>query len=96
MIGKTTPRRGKTNALESSLENRWTHIQQLIDYGGEITLGAISRTNICAITASDEDQCLAMLQRREDETLFEMLDRLDVAIEHAWDNEEFIDEINPP
>jgi hypothetical protein len=60
----------------------------------EITLGQISRTEVCAITASDEDQCLAMLQRRKKETLVEMLDRLDAAIAHAWEDDEFIDEIN--
>lgn len=49
---------------------------------------------LCAITASDEDQCLAILQRRENETLVEMLDRLDAAVAFAWENNEFIDEIN--
>ena len=37
-----------------------------------------------------------MLQRRDGETLVEMLDRLDAAIASAWDDEEFIDEINLP
>lgn len=91
---RKTPSRSGTTLPDESLQTRWQHIEQLIDYGGDITLGAISR-NVCAVSASDEDQCLAMLQRRDGETLVEMLDRLDAAIAHAWDNEEFIDEINP-
>jgi hypothetical protein len=83
-----------TKASEVGLSDRWTNIQRLIDYGGEITLGQISRTKVCAITASDEDQCLAMLQRRKNETIVEMLDRLDSAIAYAWESDEFIDEIN--
>ncbi len=35
-----------------------------------------------------------MLQRRENENLVEMLDRLDAAVAYAWENNEFIDEIN--
>ena len=66
----------------------------LIDSGGEITIGAIPSTNLCAITASDPDQCLAMLRVRPDESIVHMLDRIDAAIGHAWVHEEFIDEIN--
>lgn len=94
MTRKASTRKSKT-ATDESLATRWQHIEELIDQGGDVTLGTISR-HICAMTASDEDQCLAMLQRRDGETLVEMLDRLDAAIASAWDDEEFIDEINPP
>jgi hypothetical protein len=94
MTRKASSRKSKTIADES-LATRWQHIEQLIDYGGDVTLGAVSR-DICAVTASDQAQCLAMLQRRDGETLVDMLDRLDAAIASAWDDGEFIDEINPP
>jgi hypothetical protein len=87
-------RRHRPKASEVLSSDRWNNPRELIDYGGEITLGRIPRTHLCAITASDEDQCLAMLQRRENETLVEMLDRLDAAVAYARENEEFIDEIN--
>lgn len=94
MTGKTRSKR-KASAPEPSLQDRWTHIRELVDCGGEITIGAISGMNLCAMTASDGDQCLAMLQRRDGEDLVAMLDRLDEAIADARGNEEFIDEINP-
>jgi hypothetical protein len=84
----------KAKGSTRDLSNQWTNLQSLIDDGGEITLGRVPRTKLCAVTASDEDQCLAMLQRREDESLVEMLDRLDAAVAYAWENDEFIDEIN--
>ena len=69
------------------------NIECLIDGNGEITIGAIASIP-CAATAADEDQCLAMLVRRDDETLGQLLKRLDRAIEIAAEDEAFIDEIN--
>jgi hypothetical protein len=69
------------------------NIEFLINGNGEITIGAIASIP-CAATAVDEDQCLAMLVRRDGETLGQLLIRLDRAIEIAADNEAFIDEIN--
>jgi hypothetical protein len=37
-----------------------------------------------------------MLKRRPDETLAQLLTRLDQAIERAWAEEIYSDEINPP
>jgi len=37
-----------------------------------------------------------MLQRRPDESLRDLLIRLDAAIATAWDEEILVDEINPP
>ena len=72
----------------------WPSITHLLDTGGQITLGQIFPID-CAITAGYEHNTLVMLQRREGETLPQMLDRLDASIERAWDNDEPIDEINP-
>ena len=69
------------------------NIEFLIDGNGEITIGAIASIP-CAATAVDEDQCLAMLVRRDGETLGQLLIRLDRAIEIAAEDEDFIDEIN--
>ena len=48
----------------------------------------------CIAVASDEDQQLALLKRRPDETILDLLIRLDQAIEQAIENEKFIDELN--
>ena len=70
------------------------NIEALIDDGGEITLGAVARVE-CAATAADGHNALAMLVRREGETLAALLKRLDKAIARYHDTGETIDEINP-
>ena len=72
---------------------RFKNIDALVKAGGEVTIGRIGPVR-CAATAADEDQSLAMLARRSEESLEELLDRLDEAIVKAWDEEEYIDEIN--
>jgi hypothetical protein len=69
------------------------NIECLIDGNGEITIGSIASIP-CAATAADEDQCFAMLIRRNGETLGQLLMRLDRAIEIATEDEVFVDEIN--
>ncbi|HSA85939.1 MAG TPA: hypothetical protein VLE46_07140 [Nitrospira sp.] len=72
---------------------RFKNIDALVKAGGEVTIGRIGPVP-CAATAADEDQSLAMLMRRPGESLEKLLDRLDRAIVKAWDEEEYIDEIN--
>ena len=69
------------------------NIEALIEDGGEITLGALP-PHECAATAADGSNCLAMLVRREGESLNAMLKRLDKAIGLARSNDVFIDEVN--
>jgi len=69
------------------------NIEYLIDGNGEVTLGRCGPVS-CAATASDYDQGLAMLARRPGESLLELLQRLDSAIEDAYENDTFADEIN--
>lgn len=69
------------------------NIEALIEDGGEITLGAIGGIE-CAATAADGDNCLAMLVRREGETLSALLRRLDKAIAMVSNGGDPIDEIN--
>ena len=74
-----------------ALEN----IDELISSGGQISVGQISPIP-CAAIANDDHNCLAMLQRRQGESLHDLLVRLDTAIDTAWNEEHFIDEINTP
>jgi len=69
------------------------NIEFLIDGNGEVTLGRVGRVR-CAATASDADQGLAMLARKSGESLPELLQRLDGAIEDAYERGIFADEIN--
>jgi hypothetical protein len=69
------------------------NIETLIEDGGDITLGALP-PHECAATAADGSNCLAMLVRRDGESLNALLRRLDKAIGLAWSNNVFIDEVN--
>ncbi len=71
------------------------NIAALIDDGGQITIGRLDPI-ACAAIANDDHNCLAMLQRRPEESLRDLLVRLDDAIATAWNEEILIDEINPP
>jgi hypothetical protein len=76
--------------------NSLKKIAELIEGGGEITLGHLNAIGKCVATASDDAQCLAMLVRREGESLDALLRRLDAAIVEAYQNEHPVDEINVP
>lgn len=69
------------------------NIEALIADGGDITIGAIYPIE-CAATAADNHNTVAMLVRRENETLNALLKRLDKAIGKFYDNDETVDEIN--
>ena len=62
---------------------------------GEITVGVLNPVG-CVAVATDGHNSLAMLKRRPGETLMQLLTRLDQAIERAWAEEIYTDEINPP
>ena len=85
-----------TGSLGSRSERqvaRMNCIEALIEEGGEITLGALP-PHECAATAAEGSNCLAMLVRRDGESLNALLKRLDKAIGLAWSNDLFIDEVN--
>lgn len=69
------------------------NIESLIDGDGDITIGRVGPIP-CAATACDEHQSLAMLVRRDGETLGQLLMRLETAIDKAIEEDIFIDEIN--
>ncbi len=60
---------------------------------GEITLGIVDPVG-CVATAADEHASIAMLVRRKNETLTELLTRLDYAIGLALTEDIFTDEVN--
>ncbi len=69
------------------------NLTDLIDAGGQITIGAMDRF-ACVAVANDEHNSLAMLVRKPGESIDDLLARLNRAVEQAWDYEIFIDEIN--
>ncbi len=69
------------------------NIEFLIDGNGNITIGQVGPSP-CAATACQERRLLAMLVRREDETLEQLLMRLETAIDKAIEEDIIIDEIN--
>jgi len=96
---KRTRRGPATGRLEPSAEALslapTPNIVALIEHGGQITLGALPPIK-CVAIANDDDICYAMLQRRPGETLQNLLQRLDAAIDLAWTTDQYTDEINPP
>jgi hypothetical protein len=89
-MSKSRRKSSSAEAPSSDLAN----IEFLIDGNGDIAIGQVGPIP-CVATAADEDRCLAMLQRRPGESLTELLQRLDAAIEHAYENGVCIDEVNP-
>ena len=71
----------------------YPQIEALFADGGDITIGPIGPMP-CVATAADENGTLAMLQRREGESLPALLLRLDRAIAHYWEHGEVTDEVN--
>jgi len=62
---------------------------------GQISVGSIGPIP-CAAIASDENNMLAALMRRPDETLQQLLERRDRAVQLALEDDIFTDEINTP
>lgn len=71
------------------------NIETLIDDGGDVTIGPVGPI-ACTATAADGHNALAMLVRRDGETLSALMKRLDRAIGRYYDTDETTDEINPP
>jgi hypothetical protein len=71
------------------------HIAELIDEG-QIIIGVIRGVGKSVAVANHGDTTMAMLVRKEAETLPQLLTRLDLAIAKAYREEVFTDEINLP
>ena len=72
-----------------------SYITELIEEG-QITIGVIAPVGKSVAVANDGESTLAMLVRREGETLSQLLKRLDLAIARAHTDDVFTDEINKP
>ena len=91
---KRNPSLRDNDVASDSVHADLPHIATLIG-DGEITLGILDPVG-CVAVATDAHNTLAMLKRRPNETLAQLLTRLDQAIERAWTEEIYTDEINPP
>jgi hypothetical protein len=83
---------GAANDEQDSVTLPLPHIADLISEG-EITIGEMYPVG-CVAVATDGHNCLAMLRRRDGETLGQLLTRLDQAIAKALDEDIYTDEIN--
>ena len=70
-------------------------LEQFLTGEGQISIGTIGPI-ACAAVANDQHNMLAALVRRPDETLKQLLERLDRAVQLALEDEIFTDEINTP
>jgi acetylglutamate kinase len=91
-VAQTRRVRKKAKADSLVADFSLPNIAQLIEEG-EITIGML-RSVGCVATAADEDCNYAMLVRRRGESLFQLLTRLDQAIDKALTLGIFTDEIN--
>ena len=75
------------------------HSLSLANIAKLVTHGKVSiemlRPIGCVAIANDDHNTLAMLVRRKGETLIQLLTRLDQAIDKAYSEDVFTDEINP-
>jgi hypothetical protein len=69
------------------------NIEILIDDAGSISVTALAPIG-CVAAASDGSNCLAMLVRRDGESLSQLIERLDKAIGLARSQGLFTDEVN--
>lgn len=83
----------KSTKREPQLLPHLHYVELLLEGHGDITLGRVASVE-CVATACDEDMQLAMLVRRDGETLVQLLTRLNTAIELAYEQQRFVDEVN--
>lgn len=72
-------RSGVTDRAPASVARPLTNIDELIEDGGQITVGYLDPIP-CVAVANDESHTLVMLKRRPGESLQQLLERLDAAI----------------
>ena len=65
----------------------------VLSAGGQLSVGKIGPI-ACAAVAADDHTMYAALQRHADESLAQLLQRLDATLLRALDHDEYIDEIN--
>ena len=85
--------RPKPNSQTRSLDQSLPSIAKLLKHG-QITVGNV-RSVGCVAVAHDGRQTVSMLRRREEESVTELLARLDLAIAKALNEGIRTDEVNP-
>ena len=91
--GSVTPTPKATAAAASSTSSALAHIQAVIDGGGQIMVGTVAPIKGAAV-AHDGKKTVAMLRRRPQELIPDLLARLDAAIATAQATGARVDEIN--
>jgi hypothetical protein len=91
-------RRQASSAAKRGASTPWPRIEEFLDtQQGTISLGAINRSSLgYTAVASDEHNMLVALVRGRDETLHQLLDRLEQALSPALEDQIYVDEINEP
>lgn len=69
------------------------NIEALIADGGDITIGSIHPIE-CVATAADASNAVAMLVRRDGETMSALVKRFDKAIGRFCEHDEITNEVN--
>ena len=72
---------------------KYENIKCLVENNGEISIGRFGPCRFAAV-AIDCDNMIAALKKKKDESLEELLNRLDKAIDLAFEEEIYTDEIN--
>lgn len=85
--------RPKPNSQTRSLDQSLPYIAKLLKHG-HITVGNVRPVG-CVAVAHDGRQTVSMLRRREEESVTELLARLDLAIGKALNEGIRTDEVNP-
>jgi len=83
MVKKRTNRRALPSPRAKQVKTSLKNIAFLIDGNGKVSLGRIGPVRRAGV-ASDDDQQLVALVRRQSESLEGFLRRLDAAIGRAW------------
>ena len=83
----------RNRSLDHTLDHTLPSIEELMKYG-QITVGNVRPVG-CVAVAHDGRQTVAMLLRRKEESVTELLTRLDLAIAKAYSEGIRIDEVNP-
>jgi hypothetical protein len=94
MKRKSPQSRTRTEAQAGAIDSPLPNLEAFVlRAGGHLSVGAIGPIAYAAV-ASDNYNMYAALQRRDDETLMQLLQRLDAALLHALQNDMYTDEIN--
>jgi hypothetical protein len=91
-------RRRASAARRPPASTPWPTIEEFLDtQEGTISLGAINHSSLgYTAVANDEHNMLVALVRGRDETLRQLLDRLEKALGPALEEQIYVDEINEP